>query len=123
MKCDVCSREIAYEETMYQISDTKESVCMHNGDECLSKHMLENLTATLIDECFNDIDFKAEKERFRQKGLQGVTTEDREILLDWYKANFAWKCENDEPDETTLREWNAERQYQLREYYRMAYPA
>lgn len=120
MKCDVCGKEIAYEATFFQMETGKESVC---SDECLMKRMLEEITSSQIDECFAGNDFRQENERFRQGGLSGLTSEDKEILFDWYKDNFAWKCENDEPDEMTLRECEAEKRYEMQEYYRMVRPA
>lgn len=120
MKCDVCGKEIAYEERFFHMETSGESVCL---DGCLMKHMLAKITSTQIDECFYGREFQLENERFRQGGLSALTKDDKEILFDWYKDNFAWECENDEPDEATLREWAADRQFQSSEYYQMVRPA
>ena len=98
MTCTVCGQIIESEARYIQAPD-KDTLC--TGASCHMAYMLEHITMGEIAECFAGSDWMAELERARQGGLQGLTTEDKAYLLEWYMSGEFYECDNDEWDEDT----------------------
>ena len=112
MECYICGREFGYEEKFYE-TEERDLLCANNHN-CHNHYMEDNIT---IKELLEYLDHQGKTQKVRQQLIQMAKDQwDKDDLREWYIDGFTI-CENDEPDEETIREWELERAQANSDYF------